>query len=114
MVDPIIATSGSVRETCRRSIPLPSTSVTSVIAGACLRSLSASNRWRSSRPSSQGSCTVQSICARTPSRKAWQNLAGRRIRFGTQARTQIVALIAVAEPRFAGTIDDKRNNDRDE
>ena len=42
------------------------------------------------------------------------NLAGRRIRFGAQARTQIGALIAVAEPRIAGPVDDEGNNDRNE
>src|SRR5580698_2539328 len=42
------------------------------------------------------------------------NFVGRRIRFGAQARTQIGALIAVAEPRIAGAIDDKGNSDRDE
>ena len=110
---PLIATSGSVRETCRRSIPLPSTRVTSVIAGAWRRSLRASNLCRSSRPSSQGSWTVQSNSARNSVEKGL-NFVGRRIRFGAQARTQIGALIAVAEPRIAGAIDDKGNSDRDE
>src|SRR5271170_243089 len=42
------------------------------------------------------------------------NLPGCRIRFSAQARTQISALIAVAEPRVAGPIDDQGHNDRDE